>query len=72
MSLCMHGICSSVVCSKFYAPQIEKLQGLLADPEGFGKDFTFTSFEPFPFPLDPNRIVRGIIPEAAHLFKVRC
>lgn len=45
----------------------ERLQQLLADPEAF--KFSFTNFEPIPFPLDPNVLIKGIIAKKASLFK---
>lgn len=45
----------------------ERLQALLADPEAF--KINFASFEPLPFPLDPEVHIKGIIPEKATLFK---
>jgi len=41
--------------------QTERLQALLADPEAF--KINFASFEPLPFPLDPEVQIKGIIPE---------
>lgn len=37
----------------------ERLQQLLADPEAF--KINFANFEPFPFPLDPDVYIKGII-----------
>lgn len=45
----------------------EKLQQLLADPDVF--KFNFTKFDPIPFPLDPDIIIAGIVPEKGSLFK---
>lgn len=45
----------------------EKLQQLLADSDSF--KFNFSKFEPIPFPLDPEVMINGIIPEQASLFK---
>lgn len=45
----------------------EKLQQLLADSDSF--KFNFSKFEPIPFPLDPEVIITGIVPEKASLFK---
>lgn len=45
----------------------EKLQQLLADPDAF--KMNFSNFDPFPFPLDPEVYIKGIIPEKASLFK---
>ncbi|KDR23478.1 phosphatidylinositol 3-kinase catalytic subunit type 3 [Zootermopsis nevadensis] len=45
----------------------EQLQALLADSEAF--KINFASFEPLPFPLDPDVHITGIIPEKATLFK---
>ncbi|PNF20743.1 Phosphatidylinositol 3-kinase catalytic subunit type 3 [Cryptotermes secundus] len=45
----------------------ERLQALLGDPEAF--KINFASFEPLPFPLDPEVHIKGIIPEKATLFK---
>nr|CAD7401153.1 unnamed protein product [Timema poppensis] len=45
----------------------ERLQALLADPEAF--KMNFASFEPMPFPLDPDVHIKGIIPDKATLFK---
>lgn len=45
----------------------EKLQQLLADPDAF--KINFSNFEPFPFPLDPEVHIKGIIAEKASLFK---
>lgn len=47
--------------------KIEKLQQLLADPDGF--KWNFPNFDPLPFPLDPNIQIKGIFPEKASLFK---
>lgn len=44
----------------------EKLQELLADPNTFKINF---AAEPMPFPLDPDILIKGIIPEKAGLFK---
>ena len=33
--------------------------------------YNFSNFDPFPCPLDPTLIVRGIQPDNATLFKVR-
>ena len=48
--------------------QIEKLQAALNDDEACR--FNFASFEPIPLPLDPEVVIRGIVPENASLFKV--
>ncbi|KAJ8953167.1 hypothetical protein NQ318_017195 [Aromia moschata] len=45
----------------------EKLQQLLADSDSF--KFNFSKFEAIPFPLDPEIIINGIVPEKASLFK---
>ncbi|XP_066993314.2 phosphatidylinositol 3-kinase catalytic subunit type 3 isoform X2 [Anabrus simplex] len=45
----------------------DRLQALLADPEAF--KINFASFEPLPFPLDPDVQIKGIVPEKATLFK---
>lgn len=45
----------------------ERLQALLADPEAF--KMNFASFDPLPFPLDPDVHIKGIVPEKASLFK---
>ncbi|XP_028131166.1 phosphatidylinositol 3-kinase catalytic subunit type 3 isoform X2 [Diabrotica virgifera virgifera] len=45
----------------------EKLQQLLADSDSF--KFNFSKFEAIPFPLDPDVMINGIIPEQASLFK---
>ncbi len=47
--------------------KIEKLQSLLADTEAF--KFNFTSFDPLPFPLDPETKICGIVVGKANLFK---
>uniref|UniRef100_A0A1B6DM67 Phosphatidylinositol 3-kinase catalytic subunit type 3 n=1 Tax=Clastoptera arizonana TaxID=38151 RepID=A0A1B6DM67_9HEMI len=47
--------------------KIERLQALLADSETF--KMNFASFDPLPFPLDPNVRIKGIIPEKTTLFK---
>lgn len=44
----------------------EKLQELLADPNTFKINF---SSDPIPFPLDPDVLIKGIIPDKASLFK---
>lgn len=44
----------------------EKLQELLADPNTFKINF---ANDPVPFPLDPDVLIKGIIPEKASLFK---
>ncbi|KAJ8920394.1 hypothetical protein NQ315_005260, partial [Exocentrus adspersus] len=45
----------------------DKLQQLLADSDIF--KFNFSKFEAIPFPLDPEVLVTGIVPEKASLFK---
>jgi phosphatidylinositol 3-kinase len=40
--------------------QTDRLQALLANPDAF--KFNFANFEPFPFPLDPEVEIKGIIP----------
>lgn len=45
----------------------EKLQQLLADSDKF--KFNFSKFEPIPFPLDPEVVISGIVPEKTSLFK---
>lgn len=45
----------------------EKFHSLLSDPSIF--KFNFESFEPLPFPLDPDIIIKGIIAEKTSLFK---
>ncbi|XP_049792140.1 phosphatidylinositol 3-kinase catalytic subunit type 3 isoform X1 [Schistocerca nitens] len=45
----------------------ERLQALLADPEAF--KINFANFEPLPFPLDPDVLIKGVVPEKASLFK---
>ncbi|PSN36071.1 Phosphatidylinositol 3-kinase catalytic subunit type 3 [Blattella germanica] len=45
----------------------ERLQSLLADPEAF--KINFASFDPLPFPLDPEVHIKGIVPYKASLFK---
>lgn len=45
----------------------ERLQQLLADSEMF--KINFANFEPFPFPLDPDVYIKGIVPEKASIFK---
>nr|XP_023013306.1 phosphatidylinositol 3-kinase catalytic subunit type 3 isoform X1 [Leptinotarsa decemlineata] len=45
----------------------ERLQQLLADPDSL--KFNFSKFDPIPFPLDPEVIISGIVPEKACLFK---
>jgi phosphatidylinositol 3-kinase len=47
--------------------KIEKLQSLLADSEAF--KFNFRSFEPLPFPLDPETRICGLVVDKANLFK---
>ena len=47
--------------------KMEKLQQLLADSDSH--KINFANFEPFPFPLDPEIHIKGIIPEKASLFK---
>ncbi|XP_064607919.1 phosphatidylinositol 3-kinase catalytic subunit type 3-like [Liolophura sinensis] len=46
--------------------KIERLQALLTDPEACKTNFA--SFEPLPLPLDPEIIVKGVVPEKASLF----
>lgn len=48
--------------------KIERLQALLTDPEACKTNFA--SFEPLPLPLDPEIIVKGVVPEKASLFNV--
>ncbi|XP_025833575.1 phosphatidylinositol 3-kinase catalytic subunit type 3 [Agrilus planipennis] len=48
------------------AKKMSKLQQLLADPNAF--KFNFANFEPFPFPLDPEVYIKGILSEKASLF----
>lgn len=43
----------------------EKLHQLLAESD----KFNFQKFEPIPFPLDPDVIINGAVPEKASLFK---
>ncbi|GLG95013.1 Serine/threonine-protein kinase Tor [Gryllus bimaculatus] len=45
----------------------ERLQALLADAEVF--KINFANFEALPFPLDPDILIKGIVPEKASLFK---
>ncbi|KAL0278800.1 UNVERIFIED_CONTAM: hypothetical protein PYX00_000504 [Menopon gallinae] len=45
----------------------ERLQQLLSDAETL--KFNFTNFEPLLFPLDPQVLIKGIVPEKASLFK---
>lgn len=45
----------------------ERLQQLLADPDAF--KINFANFEPFPFPLDPDVYIKGIVPDKASIFK---
>lgn len=47
--------------------KIEVLKQLLASTDS--SKFSFTSFEPLPFPLDPDVIIKGIVPEKSLLFK---
>lgn len=39
----------------------ERLQQLLSDAETL--KFNFTNFEPLLFPLDPQVLIKGIVPE---------
>nr|CAH7728751.1 unnamed protein product [Callosobruchus chinensis] len=45
----------------------DKLQQLLADADSF--KFNFSKFDAMPFPLDPDVMICGIMPEKASLFK---
>nr|XP_022907731.1 phosphatidylinositol 3-kinase catalytic subunit type 3 isoform X2 [Onthophagus taurus] len=45
----------------------ERLQQLLADSDSL--KINWTNFDPFPFPLDPEVQIKGILPEKASLFK---
>lgn len=45
----------------------EKFQQLLSDADGFRVNFA--NFDPIPFPLDPDVVIRGIIPDKVSLFK---
>lgn len=45
----------------------EKFQQLLTDHDAFR--INFANFEPIPFPLDPNVLIKGIIPDKVMLFK---
>ncbi|XP_044761219.1 phosphatidylinositol 3-kinase catalytic subunit type 3 [Coccinella septempunctata] len=47
--------------------KIEVLKQLLATPDS--SKFSFTNFEPIPFPLDPDVTIRGIVAEKSLLFK---
>lgn len=53
--------------SSYRKKREEKLQQLLADPDGLM--FNFSNFEPIPFPLDPSVVINGIVPEKASIFK---
>lgn len=45
----------------------EKFQQLLADPDEFR--INFANFDPIPFPLDPEVVIKGIVPNNVTLFK---
>lgn len=45
----------------------EKFQQLLADSDAFR--INFSNFDPIPLPLDPDVMIRGIIPMKVSLFK---
>lgn len=45
----------------------EKFQQLLSDSDTFR--INFSNFEPIPFPLDPDVLIRGIVPVKVSLFK---
>lgn len=45
----------------------EKFQQLLSDSDGFR--INFSQFDCIPFPLDPEIIIRGIVPQNVSLFK---
>ncbi|CAB3384337.1 Hypothetical predicted protein [Cloeon dipterum] len=47
--------------------KIERLQSMLANPDAF--NYNFADFKPFPFPLDPDVVIKGIVPEKTTLFK---
>lgn len=47
--------------------KIEHLQTLLKDQDAF--KFNFAHFDPLPLPLDPNVLIKGVVPEKATLFK---
>lgn len=47
--------------------KIEHFQSLLKDADKF--KFNFCNFEPLPFPLDPEVMIKGVIPEKTTLFK---
>ncbi|XP_050293503.1 phosphatidylinositol 3-kinase catalytic subunit type 3 isoform X2 [Anthonomus grandis grandis] len=47
--------------------KVQKLKELLSDPDAF--KYNFAKFEPIPFPLDPEIIITGILPDKAMLFK---
>lgn len=47
--------------------KIDRLKALLAGPDPVYK-INFSSFEPIPFPLDPEIYIKGIIPEKYCLF----
>lgn len=53
--------------SSYRKKREDKLQKLLADADHL--KFNFFDFEPIPFPLDPDVIINGIIPQKASLFK---
>lgn len=45
----------------------QKFQQLLTDTDAFRVNFA--SFEPIPFPLDPEIFIKGIVPDKVLLFK---
>ncbi|XP_018917023.1 phosphatidylinositol 3-kinase catalytic subunit type 3 [Bemisia tabaci] len=47
--------------------KMDRLQALLSNQEPFRMNFL--NFEPLPLPLDPNVLIKGIIPQKAILFK---
>lgn len=49
--------------------QIKKLQSLLRENDG--NSMCLLNFDPIPLPLDPDIVVKGIVPESATIFKVK-
>ncbi|KAJ1532268.1 hypothetical protein ONE63_000884 [Megalurothrips usitatus] len=47
--------------------KIERMQALFVDAEAF--HFNFSNFDPLPFPLNPDILIKGIVAESATLFK---
>ena len=54
----------------FAGLQEEKLRRLLLAGDDSPVKFNFLNFDPIPLPLDPEILIRRIIPEKVKIFKV--